>query len=345
MRYPDSTIYKVFHCKEDITGSIHNIDDNLRFSCCSRFSGRDGDYAIISTGDWRAQYDIHREEGIAYLVDGTKCFLRDDAWMPVYEDDEGNEIEYGYAIPDVRGRSATDNMLAHLHFRLNITNTRWAALYYKGGQVVEARRLTTLFCFKCGEDELAMCPIMDDMDLQRWELYDNNTIVSDGCITITDYIMKKWIHNFRRDRRVPNLTEEEKELYANWLAAYPLMGAYIAVNGELLSVNSGAERDIQEVASPDPATHEFTPRGGYLYFNDRNAAVRYDKRIQSDQEWDYYCNNIYVSLTLDDLAAAPSIGCQDDGGRIALSGNGVLFVFCSDFGRMDYSASSGRRLA
>jgi hypothetical protein len=160
------------------------------------------------------------------------------------------------------------------------------------------------------------------------------------------------------NRRPPTLTEEDKDWLAQWLAAYPMIGIYVAQNDSLVSINHGAEarggRDIQERMPPDltPDGDErtappFTPSGDYLYINDRNAPVRYDRRGAG----------IPVSISarsLGDIAAAPATQCQGNNpvygvegtgrGRIVISGNNVLSIFDSDLGRMDFSASNGCRL-
>jgi hypothetical protein len=106
---------------------------------------------------------------------------------------------------------------------------------------------------------------------------------------------------------------------------------------------------------------EFTPSGKYWYISDRNAAVRGDKQIeQSDQAWNHNCGDTanksfpqstaitFSAQSLDDLPAAPAVQCQkrkrfgvegSGRGRVVLSGNGVLAVFDSDMGRMDFSTS------
>ena len=141
-----------------------------------------------------------------------------------------------------------------------------------------------------------------------------------------------------------------------------MMGLYIVHNGSLVSINPGSEakggRDIQEKMPPDPATTPYTPSGDYWYINDRNAAVRYDKQIEeSDQAWNHNCYNIPITLSaqsLDDLPAAPSSTCQGgrpvlgiegtERGRVIISGNNVLSVFDSQWGRNDYDAATGCRL-
>jgi hypothetical protein len=129
--------------------------------------------------------------------------------------------------------------------------------------------------------------------------------------------------------------------------------------------------DIQEKMPPDETPGgdeftppEFTPSGKYLYHNDRNAPVRYDKQIPSDQAWNFDCvapnengGNMTISLSaksLDDLPAAPATQCQGkkqrlgiegtNRGRVVISGNGVLSVFDSELGRMDFETSKMCRL-
>jgi len=139
-----------------------------------------------------------------------------------------------------------------------------------------------------------------------------------------------------------------------------MTGIYVALNGTLVSINPGSEEkgghDIQEKMPPENLP--FTPSGDYWYINDRNAPVRYDKQIETtDQVWNHNCSNTQITLSaqsLDDLPAAPSVQCQGkrqvygiEGtgrGRVVMSGNGVLAVFDSSLGRMDFSASTGCRL-
>jgi hypothetical protein len=198
---------------------------------------------------------------------------------------------------------------------------------------------------------------MDDFDLQRWGLSESYSFGVEDCSYWGEIWLGKWLHNPRRNLRVPTLTEADKDALAEWLDAYPSMGMYIAQGSSLVSINPGAETDIQEKDSPDPDKNDFTPRGKFWYINDRNAAVRYDKQIDSDQAWNHNCGNIPVTLSaqsLDDLPAAPAWQCQDsrarfgvegtNRGRIVISGNNVLSVFDSEFGRMDYSASNACKL-
>jgi hypothetical protein len=234
---------------------------------------------------------------------------------------------------------------------------------------------------------------MDDVDLHRWFVaVDYHFRIPEfpppgveSCTYSGSLHLSRWIHNPQgRDGRqqtadgredVPNLTAGDKDRLAAWLDAYPMQGMYIAVNGELLSLNPGSEanggRDIQEKMPPDetPDGDEFTappflPSGKYLYYNDRNAPVRGDKQIPSDRAWNFDCvppnrggGNMTISLSaksLDDLAAAPAALCQGkrpvlgiegtNRGRVVIGGNGVMFVFDSNFGRMDYETSKMCRL-
>ena len=210
-----------------------------------------------------------------------------------------------------------------------VNNKKWAAFYHGATLLIEDRRLTSLRCITCGDDTFAIAPIMDEIDLQYG----------------------RSIH-YSRWHLVPTLTEEDAPALAEWLDAFPLMGVYVAQNGNLVSRNPGAEsnggRDIQEKMPPDPAENPFTPSGGYWYINDRNAAVRYDKQMIA---------NLWVKLSaqsLDDLPAAPAVQCQPkeniygiegtNRGRLVISGNNVLSVFDSELGRMDFCASSAGRL-
>ena len=223
-----------------------------------------------------------------------------------------------------------------------------------------------------------MAPIMDDMDLQFWHLSDSYSFSTGGgdsleiqCSVWGEIWFGKWIHNpqLGRDHTVPTLTEADKDDLAKWLDAYPNMGVYIAVNGELESLNAGSEanggHDIQERMPPDltPEGESFTapdwePSGQYVYINDRNAAVPYHKQIEtSDQAWNHNCYNIPIRLSaasLDDLPSAPATQCQgrkpklgvegSGRGRVVISGNNVLSVFDSELGRMDFSATTACRL-
>ena len=217
---------------------------------------------------------------------------------------------------------------------------------------------------------------MDDVDLQRWSIQLHYAYHTEDCIYDGTMFMSRWIHHPQEKiNDVPNLTEGDKDTLAAWLDAYPMKGMYIAVNGELLSINPGSEsqggHDIQEKMPPDetPDGEEFTapqytPSGRYLYFDDRNAPVRYDKQVVgSDQAWNFDCvapgngGNMRISLTaksLDDFAAAPATHCQGkrpqvgiegtNRGRVVISANNTLIVFDSELGRMDIDATRGCRL-
>jgi hypothetical protein len=343
----------IFVCKQDVKNSIHNLQDNFQWVCCD-------EYVIISTGNWRIEWEIHpvytdgeldEEKSYALLADGTRC---------IPDTIENNQItwwktndEYEWRIPNPPERKNDDSNLlgyatAHLPFKYNVINTRWAALYHCGNLLVVDRRLESLRCLRCGDDTFVMAPIMDDIDLQRWHFHERYNYSTGGgemlemdCNYEGEMWFGKWIHDprTRQNRRVPNLTAEDESNLASWLDAYPMMGIYIAQNGSLVSINLGAEsnggRDIQEKMPPDPATHPYTPSGRYWYINDRNAAVRYDKKIYGiDQAWDHNCFNIPVRLSaqsLDGLPAAPATQCQGNRGRIVISGNNVLSVFDSEF--------------
>ena len=138
----------------------------------------------------------------------------------------------------------------------------------------------------------------------------------------------------------PMLTAEDKYRLADWLASFPMMGVYVAVDGELVSQNAGAEakggRDIQEKMPPEGKA--FTPSGEYWYINDRNAAVRYDMPVDRSFHTEEKLN--VMSLT-----AAPFMRCKDkEQGRVVISGNSVLSVYDSEQGRLDFCVSTGCRL-
>jgi hypothetical protein len=370
---PNETVDAVYGCGQDITSTIHNVQGGLQINCCD-------DYAVISTGKWSMKYDINvvhnysggdyyidHENSYAYLSDGTRCvpgktemewietvptqFYRERIVTWITDD------EYQWEVPHPHYQRESSDIFsyvtAHLPFRCNIENNRWAALYRRDHRIIVDRRLTSIECLKCGDDTFALCPIMDDMDLQQWHIeasYNYNTglddPLADECHYWGDLWFSRWIHNPQSDRRVPNLTEADKNRLAAWLDAYPMMGIYVALNGKLVSMNPGAEskggHDIQEKMPPEGLP--FTPSGDYWYINDRNAAVRGDKQIeQTDQAWNHNCNSTAITLSaqsLDDIPAAPAVQCKGKHGRVVLGGNGVLAVFDSNFGRMDFSTST-----
>ena len=147
---------------------------------------------------------------------------------------------------------------------------------------------------------------------------------------------------------------ENRNALLAWMSEFPNMGAYVAINGSLVSINAGADTDDQEKPSP-PRTDDM-PKGDYLYVNDRNAPSRYDMTIISDswnigamftEPWHNACNS--ASYRLDrvnaDLLTSPPTGtCNEAAGRIILGANGVIMVFDSSFGRMDFNAETGKQL-
>jgi hypothetical protein len=348
----NTRVETVYACGKEITDTIENVQDNLQINCC-------GNYAIISTGKWSMKYDIGSDE--AFLVDGTRCIPDkremdgETEYLATWITDDEHQWELPNPYLKDRDTNLVGYISAHLPFRCNIDNTRWAALYQCDKQIIEDKRLTSIECLQCGEDTFAMCPIMDDMDFQQWHLFASYSFSDEECSSWGDVWFSRWIHNPQkaRDRRPPNLTEADKDRLATWLDAFPMMGIYVALNGKLVSMNPGAEanggHDIQEKMPP-----EDMPSGKYWYINDRNAPVRFDKQIEeTDQAWNHNCSNTRITLSaqsLNDLHAAPAVQCQPkkarygvEGtgrGRVVLGGNGVLAVFDSDLGRMDFSASS-----
>jgi hypothetical protein len=212
--------------------------------------------------------------------------------------------EHEWRFPDYAAllRDNGTNMLgyatAHLIFKHEVINTRWAALYHCGNQAVVDRRLESIQCFHCGDNVFAMAPIFDDMDLQRWAIsarYDFGTgpTPSDplaiACRKWGELWFGKWIHNSQRLDTAPTLLAEDKERLQKWLDAFPMVGMYIMHGGSLVSLNPGSEeqggQDIQEKMPPDETPNgpertapDFTPSGEYWYVNDRNAPVRFFSR-------------------------------------------------------------------
>ena len=249
---------------------------------------------------------------------------------------------------------------AHLPFKYEIVNTRWAALFHCGKRLVADPRLETIRCFRCGDDTIAMAPIMDDIDLQRWSRYLYWSESDELCYREGSLYMGKWIHNPQRSHTPPRVQEGTAAIM-QWFNSYPMMGVYIALNDELQSLNAGYGCDIQEVMPPDPDPAD--PTGAYWYINDRNAPVRYDKQItNSDQAWPHNCvapspkGNIpitFSALSLEDLPAAPSVSCQNEEkqgvegtnrGLVVIGGNNVLRIIDSEFGVYDYDCTTFRAL-
>gem|GEM_PF-4326571 len=335
-----TSVAEVFVCGQDITNTIENLQNNLQLNCCS-------DYVIISTGNWSLSWDISATE--AFLTDGTRCVpdtLDEDGRVTIWRTDD----DRAWRLPNPIDRHGDRNLLqyatTHLPFRCKVENDRWAALYHCGTQVIADPRLEAIRCVSIGESELALCPIMDDIDRQRWHINKRyNDSDEWGCSYDGELWFGKWIHNPQRawHRDVPNLTKDDETKLAAWMDAYPLLGIYIAQDGSLISSNPGSATDIQE--TPRPAN---MPTGRYWYVNDRNAAVRYDKQVEGvDQAWPHNCNNLAITLSgisLDDFHSAPSYVSTGDGGRLVVSGNGVLLVYDSEHGRMDFSAAAGELL-
>jgi len=376
----DETV-EVYMCGNDITGTIHNPSDHFDVRCCTDNVSA-SDYAIIATGEWKIQWEIHQtvpiEDSYALLTDGTRCIPATDSNGNIILENGSikqwvtdDEHHYKLDNPLFPRRTEDTNLQGavekYLPFKYTITNTRWAALYHCGGLVIEDRRLSDIQCWKCGDDTFALCPIIDDIDAQKWGFHEQYDYGTDAgyCRQWGELWFGEWIHNPQASRTQPTLTEEDKSNFSEWRNANNVIGVYIVHNGALVSLNPGAEdsggHDIQEKMPPDETPDglqrtapPFTPSGGYWYINDRNAAVRYDKQTNADQAWNHNCYTIPVTLSaqsLDDLPAAPALHCQPkrpqygiEGigrGRIVLSGNGVLAVFDSDLGRMDFSASTG----
>jgi hypothetical protein len=372
----ESELYKVFVCDQDVTNSIVNKDDNLRLECC-------GDYAVIMTGDWKLDWAVYEneEEPYALLSDGTRLVPASYYDEKITEWKTDDEHAWRIANPpkdDPQNPDMINYATSRLDFKEKITDTRWAALYHCGTQLVVDKRLESIRCLQCGDDSFVLCPIMDEIDVQRWGIQKSYFYNTGGggpldvsCENRGEMWFGKWTHNPHqfRNRRPPTLMKEDADDLARWLESFPNMGIYIALNGALVSINPGAESngglDIQEQMPPDdtPDGEEFTapddtPSGDYLYINDRNAAVRYDKQIEkSDQAWNHNCGTIPIKFSaqsLDDLPAAPAVQCRGkrpvygiegtNRGRVVISGNGVLSVYDSELGRMDFSLTNGCKL-
>ena len=140
----------------------------------------------------------------------------------------------------------------------------------------------------------------------------------------------------------------------NWLNKRTPYGAYVFEGSRLVSKNMDAEQDDDiEPPNPNPPTdlvEKFRPPyhkswrdtdhpyGNYLFFNDRNAPVRYDRALGWSKPFEDQCNHrdYSFSTSTDLIRSAVASG----GNRMIFGSNGVFHVFDATMGRMDFNAET-----
>ena len=146
----------------------------------------------------------------------------------------------------------------------------------------------------------------------------------------------------------------DMETLGVWLQKYTPYGAYVFHQTQLLSQTLDTEwsdeieppyeiptMEVSEKTHP-PYNKEWRdtrfPYGDYLFFNDRNAPVRYDRALSWAKPFEDNCthSNFNFDSSLDYLRS-PFTG---EGDRLVVGANGVLHVFDSVMGRMDFNAET-----
>lgn len=149
-------------------------------------------------------------------------------------------------------------------------------------------------------------------------------------------------------------TGENWQQMGNWLNKYQPYGVYV-FNGatrvsDSLDTDSG---DDIEPPTPNPLpsltdrikppyNHGWRdpkhPYGGFLYTNDRNAPVRYDRALSWDKPFEDNCNHDCFQLKNSTQYLRSAVA--EGGRRMVFGGNGVLHVFDGRLGRMDFNAET-----
>jgi hypothetical protein len=296
-------------------------------------------------------------------------------------DDEHEYVVPGVADPENNHDLNTNGFCEwHKYVKHTINDTRWAVAGYQGTVLSRDHRMVELVGFPkiappypWEKTEAAMFIIMDDIETLFFNVQQSVTEThEDGSMSESESYMGKWIHYPQTawSYPPPNLEPSDHSRLLEWMAQFPNFGAYIYTGATLVSQNPGANTDIQEkyppegepkLVSPDfDGTVQEGPKGQYIYLNDRNTPVRYDRAVNWDERWNNDCSNVVPSMRNDLLLGAAGIKhCSGDPDNLDLYGteaygvkrwryvvpfNGSIAVIDPQHGRTDFSVDSFNKL-
>jgi len=149
----------------------------------------------------------------------------------------------------------------------------------------------------------------------------------------------------------PRNTEDWAAL-GDWLQKYTPYGAYVFNRTDRLSdlthvsyiddIEPPFHEDKGRLDNRPPYNEGFKgsdhPFGDFLYFNDRNAPVRYDRALSWERPFDDQCDHQKFQMdTSLDLLRSPFTAAGD---RVVVGANGAIYVFDDKLGRMDFNAQT-----
>ena len=144
------------------------------------------------------------------------------------------------------------------------------------------------------------------------------------------------------DHEVPQDTYDMLAM-GDWLRKYTPYGAYVFDKAILVSANSD-EGAADQIEPPFDEEKRFmddahmSHYGRFLFFNDRNAPVRYDRALSWEKPFEDACDhNDYRFDASTNYLRSPFTEGND---RLLVGGNGVLHVFDANMGRTDFNAET-----
>ena len=144
------------------------------------------------------------------------------------------------------------------------------------------------------------------------------------------------------DHEIPQDTYDMLVM-GDWLRKYTPYGAYVFDKTTLVSASSD-EGAADQIEPPFDKEKRFMDDahtrhyGRFLFFNDRNAPVRYDRALSWEKPFEDHCNHSdYKFDSSMDYLRSPFTEGQD---RLLTGANGVLHVFDTALGRMDFNAET-----